>query len=345
MMRVLIVTAKEDTDRPDVLDTLRCRDSVADALASNGYIVDTLEITKEDFGDPDKLERKILRHDPDCIFNLFEGFSDDSMKEVSFAMFLESLNIPFTGNGSTALYSSLDKFLAKQLLASEGVPVPRGKCIKSILYDLDKLPCPAFVKPRFEDGSVGIDDNSLIVSREQFAEVLPYKLSAFPAGVIVEEFLEGREFNVGLVGHPPYEVLGISMIDYKDYPGIMPFLDYRSKWDESSQSYRITPESPKFITEEMRQHLIWIARRAGIALSCKGYFRVDMREKDGRICIIDVNPNPDLNIDSGLANQCKRSGLPYDALVSYIVDIALREDNHGLARETVCEVLRDSAGY
>ncbi len=343
MAKVLVVTAKEETERSDVLDVLRCRNSVVDALSSNGYDVGILEITKEDINHLNRLEAKILRHDPDCIFNLFEGFSDDSTKEVSFAIFLESLKIPFTGNGSMALYASLDKFLAKQLLVMEGVPVPRGVYLKHSVDNTMNLPCPAFIKPRFEDGSVGIDEASLATSKEELNKVLPHKLSAFPAGIIVEEFLEGREFNVGLVGVPPYEVVGISMIDYKDYPDVMPFLDYRAKWDTNSPGYKISPENPKIISDVAKERLIWIAKRAGITLSCRGYFRVDLREKDGRLYVIDVNPNPDLNVDSGLANQSRRSGLSYEALVSYLVEIALKENLYEPAKQAIYEVPEYSA--
>lgn len=343
MAKVLVVTAKEETERSDVLDVLRCRNSVVDALSSNGYNIGILEITKEDINHLNRLEAKILRHDPDCIFNLFEGFSDDSTKEVSFAIFLESLKIPFTGNGSMALYASLDKFLAKKLLAMEGVPVPQGVYLKHTVGNVIDLPCPAFIKPRFEDGSVGIDETSLVTSKEELNKALPHKLSAFPAGIIVEEFLEGREFNVGLVGVPPYEVVGISMIDYKDYPDVMPFLDYRAKWDTNSPGYKISPENPKIISDVAKERLIWIAKRAGITLSCRGYFRVDLREKDGRLYVIDVNPNPDLNVDSGLANQSRRSGLSYEALVSYLVEIALKENLYEPAKQAIYEVPEYSA--
>ena len=225
----------------------------------------------------------------------------------------------------------------------EGVPVPQGVYLKHTVANVIDLPCPAFIKPRFEDGSVGIDEASLVTSKEELNKVLPHKLSAFPAGIIAEEFLEGREFNVGLVGVPPYEVVGISMIDYKDYPDVMPFLDYRAKWDTNSPGYKISPENPKIISDVAKERLIWIAKRAGITLSCRGYFRVDLREKDGRLYVIDVNPNPDLNVDSGLANQSRRSGLSYEALVSYLVEIALKENLYEPAKQAIYEVPEYSA--
>lgn len=344
-MRILIVTAKEDTERPDVLDTLIVRDMVAKALASVGHKAYVLGVTKKDLMSFDVLENKIKRFRPDCIFNLFEGFSDDSKKEILFATFLESLNIPFTGNGSAALQASLDKLMAKKLLTKKNVPAPKGLCLESTSFDLEGLPCPAFIKPRFEDGSVGIDDSSLVTSKSQLIEAVARKILTFPAGIIVEEFLEGREFNVGLIGLPPYEVAGISMIDYEDYPEALPFLDYGAKWDTKSPGYRIAPENPKFLAREMKDSLIWMAKRAGIALSCKGYFRVDMRERDGQIYVIDVNPNPDLNVESGLANQCRRSGLPYEALISYIIDTAIKESQYESDNESLYEVSRHSAIY
>ena len=94
---------------------------------------------------------------------------------------------------------------------------------------------------------------------------------------------------------------------------------------------------------QAKERLIWIAKRAGITLSCRGYFRVDLREKDGRLYVIDVNPNPDLNVDSGLANQSRRSGLSYEALVSYLVEIALKENLYEPAKQAIYEVPEYSA--
>ena len=319
--RVLITVGLERTDRPDMLDTLRCVESVKAVFACRGLQVEPLFVRPEDFPGLDRVRETILSRSPLKVFNLFEGFSGDSGKEVTFASLLEDLGVPFTGNPSVALGMCLDKAKAKQRLARRGISVPRGV----FLVRLEGAPWkgmqfPLFVKPCHEDGSVGVGMDSLIEDAEGIEAVLRRKLAEFPRGILLEEFIPGKEFSVGFIGTPPYEVLGVSMIDYSLYKRSLPFLHYGSKWDPlCNEFHEILPVLEEGIAPSLRERLVDTARKAGEALGCRGYFRVDLREREGQLYVLDVNPNPDINEDSGFARQGRKKGYSYPEVVERIL--------------------------
>ncbi len=322
--RVLIAVGLERTDRPDVLDVLRCTQSVESVFAGMGVPVEKLFVHSDDFPGLERVREEILCRTPLKVFNLFEGFSGDSGKEISFASMLENLGVPFTGNPSKTLGRCLDKESAKQLLAKGGIPVPRGVFIdKPGGSPWKGLEFPLFVKPCFEDGSVGIQKDSLVQEEAGIERTLRRKLKEFPRGIVLEEFIPGREFNVGFLGTPPYEVLGVSMIDYSRYSGSLPFLHYGSKWDPACVEFNeILPVLEEGIGSSLRESLVKTARKAGEVLGCRGYFRVDLREREGCPYVLDVNPNPDINEDSGFARQGQKRGYSYPEVVERILAYA-----------------------
>ncbi len=219
--RVTIAAAMEKNPRKDVRDALRCVNSVKEALASSGSEVETLLLTSGDFlKGEDHIASKIKASAPDCVFNLFEGYSSDSGKEIEFARILERTGVPFTGNRRAVLETCRDKKRSKDILRDHGVRVPEGLVVGSVEDLADKyLEYPLFIKPRCEDASVGIDAGSFVLEKEDLKESVRGKLGEFPEGLIVEEFIPGREFNAGYIGAYPYELVGISTIDYAEYPG------------------------------------------------------------------------------------------------------------------------------
>ena len=322
---ILVASAIEATSRPDVVDVLRCRLSVLESLNRLGFLCRPLDVTRSKAKERASLGRGLREENPLCLFNLFEGFSDDPGQESAFAALLEEWAIPFTGNGSRTLALCLDKERTRLHLAEEGLPVPRGRAIRADdlphLASLLPFEAPFFLKPRCEDGSVGIDETSLVTARGDLAAALAAKLGRFPQGIVIEEFLPGREFAVALLGNDPYDALPPSVIDYGRHKDLPPYLAYEAKWDETAPAYAITPEPCGDDDAEAARHL---AERAGRALGCRGLFRVDLREGgDGTLRIIDVNPNPDLNVDSGFARQAGRRGLTYDDVIARLVLLAL----------------------
>ncbi len=327
---ILVASALEETSRIDVIDVLRCRRFVLESLERCGFLCRPFDITRPEMEDVHSLFRRLDEEAPRCVFNLFEGFSDEASQESSFAALLEEMDIPFTGNGSESLALCLDKERARRRLAQRGLPVPRGRSFR--IEDLQALPWnhlprpPFFLKPCCEDGSVGIDDTALVTTAAALPSALDAKLARFPKGILVEEFLPGREFNVAFIGNDPYEALPPSVIDYGLYGDLPPYLAYGAKWDGESPAYAIESR-PCRDDDPQGPTAVELAREAGRALGCRGFFRVDLREgTDGKLRIIDVNPNPDLNVDSGFARQALRSGLTYDGVVFQLVLLALQRE-------------------
>lgn len=322
---VVVVTGREETDREDVLDSLRCRESVATVLREAGHEVCLFDIVPGHLAEKgcSSLRRELLSFRPKCVFNLFEGFSADSAAEVRFCAVLEELGLPFTGNPSGTLSRCLDKVEAKERLRRAGLPVAPGFCVREGWNGVvPSLRYPLFCKPCCEDGSVGIGDDALVRTPEQLVGVLSRMLAAFPEGILVEEFLPGREFNVGFLGNSRYELLGVSVIDYEGYTEVPPFLNYASKWAPEDPSYAIEVRVEEGVSPTLRERIRTIGGRAGRALGCRGYFRVDLRERDGKLYVLEVNPNPDLSPGSGLARQGAFRGYAYSDVVCRLVHLA-----------------------
>ncbi len=335
--RVVITAAVEKTGREDILDALRCRDSVIEALEHAGYTGIPLDIRPEDLCSPSVLAMKILKARPVCVFNLFEGFSAAPCLEWAFVALLEAIEIPFTGNGSKALSDCLDKDRARKILSRAGLPVPPGFCIHSMSEKgrLENLNFPLFCKPRCEDSSVGIYSDSVIQDRLGLDSLLSKRLEDFPDGLVVEEYLPGTEYNAGCMGRAPYDFLALSSIRYRPEKKTSDFLGYDSKWRPESLDYR---EIESSIVQDMslprHAKLRDMCRKAGEVLGCRGYFRVDFRERDGELFILEVNPNPDINTDSGFARQSAAAGYGYIEMVAKLVELAVegggQRVRHGL---------------
>jgi D-alanine-D-alanine ligase len=324
-MKILIAVANEDTTRSDVTDALRCANAVAGGLAEGKHAVAILQVDEQALAAAEALRSRILAARPDCVFNLFEGFSRNAQCEADFADILDSLRVPYTGNSARTLRLCLNKETTKKILREHQVPVPDGICLNSgDALEGVLLRFPLFIKPCCEDASVGIDADSLVADGHSLRAAVTAKLRQFPGGVIVESFLSGTEYNVGCVGCSPYEVLGVSSMEYTAQGDMLPFLTYSAKWQTETPEYRAltpSPESP--VAPELRDKIVAVAVRAGQALGCRGYFRVDMREHNGGLFVIDVNPNPDINTDSGFMRQAYHRGHAYNDVLDKIIKTAI----------------------
>lgn len=321
-MNIAITVAEEPKAREDNADALRCAVSVMNALKRKKHTVTIIPIYESDFkNDARYITHKISPKTVDCVFNLFEGFSHDAEKEIQFAEILEKRKIPFTGNKSRALAACLNKVECKKILATAGLPVPWGMHVTDIQeVSVADMMYPVFVKPLTEDASVGIDDESYCINKKQLMKVLPKKLAAFPKGVLVETFISGREYSVSFVGDKILTMLAISVIDYNEYTELLPFLTYASKWDRQSREFQqIKPHVLKKPAQKLVKIIQEMSCEAAHALGCSGYFRIDFREMDGTLYIIDVNPNPDINEDAGFVKQAHAAGYSYDDIVALIL--------------------------
>lgn len=321
--RIVVTVAKETIERKDVVETQKYAANIKKTLLNRGLIVDIIGIEKVDFTNEKIIRDKINVCNPACVFNLFEGFSDEPQKEAEFVALLEKENIPFTGNCSRTLSLCLNKTKTKEVLQSRNLPVPQSVLVTAdTTVDVEKkdFSFPLFIKPNSEDASLGIDESSLLNDKSNISQILTEKLSRFSGGVLVEEFIPGNEYNVGLLGKYPYEVLGASVIDYSLYSDLLPFLTYSSKWDKKSKEYKkIMPVVEKNIDTVLRKKIVELSQEAGAALGCSNYFRVDLRMRGDELFILDVNPNPDIDSDSGFARQALAKGYEYEQVLERIL--------------------------
>ena len=325
----MIIAGMEPGARTDALAVLGCVESVKKAVSRIGWDESMLWITpwhkKDHFS---RTMEDLFLLAPDCVFNLFEGFGDDPFTEYEIAKLMEENNIVFTGNSSDSLYTCLNKRLTSDILSDHGLTVPKGALVKRVT-DLKKIdiPLPLFVKPCFRDGSHGIDSDSIVKKASDLKRVVEQKLKTARDGLVLEEFIPGSEYYISCLSGKKAEVLGVSIMEYHRYPGARPFMDYKAKWDVDSDDYKeLTPRVIPLgkLSAKMKKEINKLCGDISRIFGCRGYFRVDVREKGGKLYVLDVNPNPDISDDSGFMKQAYSRGYKYHDVIEIMVKNALK---------------------
>jgi D-alanine-D-alanine ligase len=317
MKVVVIYDAGSDEWSPqDVAAVVENVREVREVLRARGHEVDLVPVKLGDF-------RWLTRcRKADLVFNLCEGINGHARYEDFVLGALELTGTPFTGPRAWPITVCHRKHVANTLLAAEGLPVPAF-----VLAQGNKIPAnfplPAIVKPAAEDASVGIDGGAVCTSRRALRSRVSQMLEHFEE-VLVQEYVAGRELNVGFVGST---MLPISEIDFSRMPeGSWPIVTYAAKWSPDHPEYAGTePVCPARLPADVARKVGRIARHAWQFLgNQEGYGRVDMRLTDqGQPYVIEVNPCPDLSRDAGLARMARAHGWAYDELIMQIVDEAL----------------------
>jgi len=262
---------------------------------------------------------------PEVVFNLCEGFWGESRRELHVAALYDLLGLFPTGSPPLALGVTQDKARTKQLLAGNGLPTPPWVLVRpGERYPRTRtLHYPLFVKPRFEDASLGITHESIVTSEKQLLARIRYIHETYRQGALIEEFIDGREFNVALLGNTPPVVLPIQEIRFAS--GLeRPIVSYAGKWFEGSPEYTATePICPARLGKKDELLVRDVALRAFKLLECRDYARVDIRLKDGVPYILEINANPDISPDAGLARAARVGGHEYPQLVENIAEMAL----------------------
>jgi D-alanine-D-alanine ligase len=265
---------------------------------------------------------------PDVVFNLFEGFAGLPRTEAEMAALLEDLRLPFTGSPSEALSLALDKALTAAVLRGRNIPTPRQQLLGSGEIDRFELSFPCIVKPRADDSSHGLSENSVVFDAfalEREATTTVSRYDGAPA--LVEEFLDGREFNATVFGAAEPSVLPLSEIVYTLPDGLPKILTFAAKWEPQSAYFRNTSvKCPADVDDELAAELRATAVAAFNAVGCRAYARVDMRlDSAGHPVVMEVNANPDLAPDAGTVRQAKAAGLSYKSMVGRIIDFAMEQ--------------------
>jgi D-alanine-D-alanine ligase len=298
-------------------------DQVVVALKSRKHTVKVLPV----HGDLEVFIEGIRRQRPQLVFNLMEMFGRNVRGDVAVAGALELLGVRHTGGGAGELYLRQDKALTKELLAYHGVPFPSYAVFRRHSYPetIGRLRMPLIVKPLRMDSSIGIEGSSLVRSTTQMMKRVIHIHEKVKDSALVEEFIEGREFYVGVIGNQKPIALPPIEMDFSKMPHGMPqILGRRAKWVKSSKEYKGTQSKLAEVPDELRQRLQRVSVDAYRALRVRDYGRVDLRvTPGGEVYVIEVNASCYLEKSAEFATAARAAGIAFDELVNAIARLAI----------------------
>ena len=319
-MNVTVLTGLENDD-PNSYDVVVGQ--VVAALRKNGHRASVFGVRD----DLRKLVGGLARRKTDLVFNLLESFGDKTSGDVAVAGVLDLLELRYTGGGPGELFLRQDKGLAKKALAFDGILYPNFAVFSQ---DADfetagKLRMPLFVKPLTADASIGIDGESLVRDATALMKRVVMIHEKVKDSALVEEYVEGREFYVGVLGNREPLALPPIEMDFSGLPeGIPHVAGTKAKWKKNSVEYKGTKSVLADVPDELRAKLQKAAVDAYRALRVRDYGRVDLRLTDtGDIYVIEVNANCYLEEGSEFATAAQAAGLEYPALIQRIVELAV----------------------
>ncbi len=297
---------------------------VARTLRRLGHRVSILGV----HGDVKRLIAGLKRRRPDLVFNLMEMFGDNVFGDIPVTGLLDLLGLRYTGSGPGELYLSQDKGLTKKLLAFEDILYPRFAVFsRDTAFETGggNLRMPLFVKPLRSDASLGIGGKSLVHDATALMERVSAIRKELNDHALAEEFIDGREFYVGVLGNIQAKALPPVEIDFTGFPdGVPKVMDSKAKWDEKSKEYKGTNSVMAQLPDELRARLQKVAVDAYRALRVRDYGRVDIRLTDtGDIYVLEVNASCYLEKSSEFAMSAAAGGIDYPRLIEQIVNLAL----------------------
>jgi D-alanine-D-alanine ligase len=304
--------ADEEFDSPHTIE------AIAGVLRKQGHTVALL-------GDGREFLEKVLAERPDLVFNFAEGTGVSRSREARVPAVLDMLGIPYTGSDPFTMAVTLDKDCAKKLVAAAGVAVPFSFALEPdaplASVPIESLKFPLVVKPAWEGSSKGIRTRCLVKHARELPDVVEPLRRAHPQTVLLEEYIEGDELTVGLLGNGTPQLLGIMRV-------VPNFAAEHFLYSlEIKREYKklVTYECPPPFAQKTLDTIAQSARTAFRALACRDVARVDFRMRGGVPYFLEVNPLPGLNPDdSDLVIMAGLVGWSYDRLVSAIVEAALK---------------------
>jgi len=255
----------------------------------------------------------------DIVFNIAEGYEGRN-RESQVPILLEMLRVPFVGGDGLTLGMTLDKIITKKLLLAEGIPTPRFV----ELTDPDQswsveLSYPLIVKPRYEGSSKGLRKASLVTDAQELARQARWLIETYRQPALVEEFIEGREFTVAIIGNNPPEVQPVVQIQIEGRLDLGR-LFYTFDHIRSGADY----VCPAQIEDGLRHELEAVALKTYQAVECLDFGRVDIRvDRAGRPSVLEINPLPSLSTEDVFMFVARAQGITYEAIINKVLDAAL----------------------
>jgi D-alanine-D-alanine ligase len=298
-------------------------EQVAAALRARKHKVKILGV----HGDVFELISGIRRQRPGLVFNLMEMFARNVLGDVAVAGALELLEVRHTGGGPGELFLRQDKALTKELLAYHGVPFPNYAVFRRDSYPetTGRLRMPLIVKPLRMDASIGIEPASLVRSTTQMMKRVVQIHERVKDYALVEEYIEGREFYVGVIGNRKPVALPPIEMDFSGLPEGMPrVLTRRGKWVKTSREYKGTQSKVAELDDALKTKLQRVSVNAYRALRVRDYGRVDLRvTSTGEVYVIEVNASCYLEKSAEFATAARAAGISYEELINAIARLAL----------------------
>ncbi len=309
---------------PEDPDVVQC---IRQVLVNLNYDVVLLPVNQT----VEHITKSVKEEKPSLVFNLCDTFMSRNDLVVNVIALLEMLDVPFTGSGSGAMFLSTDKYLSKKIFDFHHIPypaffiVPRGQ----VPEVPRRLTFPLFIKPVGEDASVGVDEASMVRNDEELRARVSYIHETIKSDALVEEYIDGREFFVTVLGHGVIKPLEVLELDFSSVPPGRPRVySHKAKFTRGSDEFKaIMPKVAEDLAPEVRKKLNEYALQIFRAFGAKSYIRVDFRmSPEGRIYVLEANLNPYLAEDAESVISARASGMTYEELIGEIVDIALARD-------------------
>lgn len=299
-------------------------EAITDALRELGHEPMTLAVD----GRPQTLTR--IRHCPaDLLFNLVESYAGDDTKEMHFVAYLDLIGKRYTGAGPHGSLLAMEKSIAKKIFRYHDLHTPFSAVVyKSVVeHAAQDIQFPVIVKPASEDASKGIDAASVVSSVKDLLERISYVHEEFDCPALLEEYIEGREIYAAILGNDKPEALPLVELDLSKLPEGMPRIaGYEVKFDVTTAAYRNTKSAPaRDLDEETTERIQQTALTAYRALRLRDYARIDCRlTEDGKVYVLEANPNPWLDPAAEFTMAAKESGRSYTQMIGEIVAAAMR---------------------
>jgi D-alanine-D-alanine ligase len=317
-MKILVLHSDVPADAPpEDQDTLIAAEAITAALRRKGHAVTSAAFRG------DTISALLEWEDPDLVFNMVEGVDGKGILASAAPRLLAETGVPFTGASAEALDISCDKPKTKAKLRAAGLATPDWSTPPD-WSGLDDR--PFIVKAALEDGSIGLDDNCVVSGAAAIKARAEDCLRRFGGSWFAEEYVEGREFNLSLLGSATnLRILPLAEMTFADWPQDKPrIVGSGAKWDEASSGYRHTVRRFGVEKEEpaLAAKLKSACEQVWRLFDLTGFVRVDFRVRDDEPLILEINPNPGIAPDAGFAAAAAEAGMSYDDLIEAIVQAA-----------------------
>ena len=298
---------------------------VVSTLTAMGHEVRNLAV-HDDLGD---IRRASEEWKPHIAFNLLEGFDDITIFDQNVVSHLELLKLSSTGCHPRSPLLARDKSLSKKLLAYHRIPVPEFEVcrIGRPIRRPKRLPFPLTVKSLTQEASIGISQASVVDSDEKLKERVTFIHESIRTAAIVEQYIEGRELYVGIIGNQALQALPVWELFFTNMPdGAKRIATDRVKWSVKYQKkYGIDSGPARELPQEKCDEIQHLCKRAYRALELSGYARIDLRTDDaGNVWVLEANPNPQIARGEDFAASAENVGLSYEAVLQRIMNLGLR---------------------